>query len=513
MEKSYRSNYIQIYLWKTLSVFVGFVSFFVVVPFLTSNPQLYGIYSFCVSFQLYLSYADIGFLSAGQKYAAEAYAKGDQLEERRILGFVGAVLLGMVLPFSILMIVFAIHPDWVINGVEENNLPLITYLFFIMAVVTPLQVILQRLTQSILIIRVRDFISSRIDVIGSILKILSVFVFFTGGRYMIVPYFLFLNIVTIGCSLVTLHIIKREENYDIVDFIKSIKFSRNYFDLMKKLSFASLGATISWVICYELDLIYIGKLFSVEEVALYAVCFTIINFIRQFFNIIYGPYSQRYNHFVALRQNQEMSKLLSNVIHYTFPMCIFVCSVMCFSSKYFILHWVGTDYTDSILILAVLSWYYVFHFVSQPAAHVCISTERLGIINLASILCPIAFIGSFLLMYVSGVGTISFAISKILMMIVSTVVYYGGIRNWVNVWKSIRSFIPLILVLAVMAYVSQFIYPIVFPDLQKSSVGLMKLVLIMGGWGFVFVFCMLLLDRSLCSLLVRKTNIWEKLHL
>ena len=497
MVDSFRNNYIKIYIWRSLSVIVSFASFFVVVPFLTSNLQLYGIYTFCVSFQLYLSYADIGFLSAGQKYAAEAYAKGDIKEERSILGFVGAVLLTMTLPFSMLMVVLALNPRLAVNGLTEENYGLISSIFLIMAVVTPFQVILQRLTQSILVIRIKDYISSKIDVVGNIFKILSVFIFFTGERYLILPYFLFINLVTIICSLIVINIIKREEKYGIMEFVKSIKYSRKYFDLMKKLSFVSLGATISWVICYELDLIYIGKIFSVKEVALYAVCFSIINFIRQFFNIIYGPYSQRYNHFVALGQTNEMSELLGNIIHYTFPLCIFVCSILCFSSKYFILNWVGLEYTGSISIFSILSWYYIFHFISQPAGHVCTSTENYRIINLSSIVSPIVFIGSFIILYYIGVGPLSFAISKIFMMLFSTLIYYYGIKKWVSVWSSIREYIPLVFVLIIMGIGVIYIYPIVFPYPHKDTLDLLLLLVIMGGLGILFFICMLALDKQL----------------
>lgn len=510
MVDSYRKNYIQVYIWKSLSVLVNFFSFFVVVPYLSSNPTVYGIYTFCISFQLYLTYADIGFLSAGQKYAAEAYARGDQPEERNIFGFVGAVLVAMVIPFSILMVILALYPESALNGVSEENQSIVSALFLIMAVVTPIQVLLQRLSASILMIRVKDYVASRVDVIGNTIKILSVFVFFTGGKYMIIPYFLFINLVTILCSLITLHIIKKSENYDIKGFLKSIKFSKKYFDLMKKLAFSSLGATISWIICYELDLIYIGKIYTVEAVALYAVCFTLINFVRNFFNIIYGPYSQRYNHFVALNQKDELSTLLGKIVHYTFPVCIFACVVMCFSSKYIILNWVGTDYTESIPLFAILSWYYIFHFVSQPAAHVCISTERYMIINIASIICPVVFLGSFLLLHFSGVGIVSFAISKIIMMIASTVIYYFGIRKWTNVWKDIVGFMPLAFVLLLFAYVSTFIYPSIFPDPQKSTSGLFTLLMIFSGYGIVYLICMLPLDAPMRASLIRVINRWKK---
>lgn len=500
----------QTYIWKSLSVLVSFLSFFVVIPFLTSNSQLYGIYTFCISFQLFLTYADIGFLSAGQKYAAEAFARSDQKEERRILGFVGAVLLAMILPFSLVMLLFAIYPNIVLNEVSEINKNFISSLFVILAIASPIQVILQRLTQSILTIRIKEYVSSRVDLIGNIFRILSVFVFFTGGRYMIIPYFLFINIITIVCSIVVIAIIKKEESYDILDLIKSIRFSKKYFELMKKLSFSSLGLTFSWLICYELDLIYIGKIYSVEEVALYAVCFSVINFLRQFFNILYGPYSQRFNHFVALKKNEEFSNLLGRIIKYTFPLCLFVCSIMSFSSKYFILYWVGNDYIEAIQIMSVLSWFYILHFISQPGSYVCISTENYKLIHLQSIVTPIVFLGSFLILYYSGVGLLSFAISKLLMVFSGTIIVSFAISKWSNIWTDIRPFLPLILVIFMILASSKYIYPLMFPEPHKSTIGLIKLGLIMGAYGLLFSLAAILLDNTLCNIIKRQYTKWKK---
>ena len=59
----------------------------IVVPKLSSNVELFGLYSFCSSFILYLTYADIGFLNASTKFAAEEYAKGNATEEYKIFGY------------------------------------------------------------------------------------------------------------------------------------------------------------------------------------------------------------------------------------------------------------------------------------------------------------------------------------------------------------------------------------------------------------------------------------------
>lgn len=101
MKRFYRSNYLKIYLWRSISIISGFLSLLIVVPHLSDNAELYGIYSFCVAFTLYLNYGDFGFLGAGQKYAAEAYARGNHDEEIKILGFTGVILILMIIPFLI----------------------------------------------------------------------------------------------------------------------------------------------------------------------------------------------------------------------------------------------------------------------------------------------------------------------------------------------------------------------------------------------------------------------------
>lgn len=59
----------------------------VVVPHLSENLELFGIYSVCLSISVYLSYSDLGFISAGQKFAAEAYKRNESLNELAITGF------------------------------------------------------------------------------------------------------------------------------------------------------------------------------------------------------------------------------------------------------------------------------------------------------------------------------------------------------------------------------------------------------------------------------------------
>ena len=73
LQKSYTRNYLNIYLFQTLSIVLGFVSLFVVIPYLSGNKEIYGIYSICISVTVFFSYADLCFLSEVTKYAEECY--------------------------------------------------------------------------------------------------------------------------------------------------------------------------------------------------------------------------------------------------------------------------------------------------------------------------------------------------------------------------------------------------------------------------------------------------------
>ena len=127
---------------------VGFISMLVVIPYLTSNPELFGIYSVCLSISLYLSYADTGFLSAGQKFAAEEYAKNNLNEEISITGFLIFILIFMLLPFSIFSVYLASNPETLLGSFSFENRDVARNLLLFVGLLLPIQTILQRLTSS-----------------------------------------------------------------------------------------------------------------------------------------------------------------------------------------------------------------------------------------------------------------------------------------------------------------------------------------------------------------------------
>ena len=430
---------------------------------------------------MYLTYADIGFLAAGQKYAAEEFAKGNRDEDIKILGFTGALLLSMVLPFSLAMIYLSFSPEIVINNLSGEGRKVAGNIFLIIGVLSPFQAILQRLVQSILIIRIKDYISLRIDIAFNLFKIASIFFFFAKGRYMVVEYFLFISLTTIFSSMIVLAIIQKSENYDFLKLLKSIRLSKKYYHITKQLAYSSLFLTIGWLIYYELDLLVIGKWFGPNKVAIYAIGFTFLNFLRTLWNTVFSPYAQRFNHFAGKEDMMAMKSMITKIIDYTFPLCILTTLVLVISAKYIVLSWVGHEYANSIIILQLLITGTGFGFISQPASYYFIAKTKYNYIYLLAIILPLVFyIGVALL--TPAIGVEAFAFSKSMGMLAGFIISIVGLYSIIN---PIKLMIKWILNLAFISGLLTFILPklldMIFKVQTKNTNQLFLLVSLLGG--------------------------------
>jgi len=481
MKNSYNRNYLKIYFWRSISIISGFLSMLIVVPHLSNNQELYGIYAFCISFILYLTYADIGFLGAGQKYAAEMFAREDRTEEIKIFGFTAAILLLMILPFSVGMIYFSFHPEMVIHGLSEKGQQIASDIFLIIGLLLPFKIILQRLVQSILIIRIKDFVSLRVDIVFNLLKILSVFFFFSKGRYMLVEYFLFSTLLTIFSSLIILVIIKRTENYDFILLFKSIRLTKKYYKLLNRLAYSSLFLTIGWLLYYELDLIIIGKWFGPKEVAIYAIGYTFLNFLRTLWNTVFSPYAQRFNHFVGNNAMAEMKKLATKIIDYTLPLSILVTLILIIGSKYIVLFWVGQEYVNSVIIMQLLIIGTGFGFITQPASYYFMAKTKYTFIYLIAFILPSVFVlGVVALTRVMGIEAIAF--SKSFALFVGFIISIIGIFSLLNPIKIIGKWVINLLILSgLLIYTLPEFLNSIFPAPGKSTSQLLLLFALLGS--------------------------------
>lgn len=470
---NYRKQYINIYLWKIVSILLGFASLFVVVPYLSPNKILYGTYSVCTSLTIFFSYADLGFLSSGAKYAAEYYIKGDYKNEVKVMGFTAFLMMIIFLLIDIVFVVLAITPELLIpelqKGTEQYHIA--QMLLALLAGGCPL-IILQRVLQIVFMIRVEDYKYQRITIIGSLLRILSVLYFFRDGNYRIVEYYTFYQVVNllvvIACLLST-----RKYGYKIKDLISAFRFDRKIFNDEKSLSFASFLFMISMMLYNEFDQIAISNLYGVEAVALYATAFSIMTFTRTYSGLVYAPFTSRYNHFTGLGNYQGLVDFTGKVIVILGPILVLPLLNVGLYAKPFIISWVGTNYADAYSLVFWMVMSYAVNFITQPLSCYMTATEQNKRIVLGAILLPpVYWVGILLLSQICGLK--SFAIMKFLAVAVLVPYYWSVVSNnirnrslkFINLKKVVFTLLPPIFISIIL---SLFLLRIAGYDQSKTS--------------------------------------------
>jgi O-antigen/teichoic acid export membrane protein len=435
MEKSYTKKYLKIYFWQGIALVLNFLSMLVVIPYLTSQPGTYGVYSLCISFTIFLSYADLGFIGAGQKYASEYFAKGDIQNELKTIGFSNFILLIFLSLFTISFFVFSSNPSILLKGINGTlEYEIASSLFLILAAFSP-TIIVQRITQMIYSVRLEDYIIQRTNIFGNVLKIASVFWFFKEESYNIVGYFLFSQIISFFTAVLTLYFAKIRYNYSFKDLFKSIRFDRIVWKKTKGLAFAGLFMTISWILYYELDSVAIASLLGAKQVGIYALGLIILTFFRSILAIIFSPFNVRFNHFIGKDDEDSLKIFFLQIVKIASPIVVFPILITALFAKPIVSSWVGNNYEDSIYVIQLLVFCNVFAFLTYPTSFMLVAKEQQHKLYLISSILPIIFWTGIIFCY-DKLGVLSFAIFKLIAFILSAIILFNFMAEYLNLTRA-----------------------------------------------------------------------------
>ena len=476
MQESYTFNYLKIYLWQGISISLNLLSLFIVMPRVSENPSIYGIYVVCISANIFLTYADIGFAGAGYKYASECFAQKNLKEEIEIEGFVGFILLIFVIIFALSVSGVAFNPGILITNINiAAELRIASNLLFILALFSPI-IILQRILDIIYGIRLEQFIQQQIMIAASVIKLLSVFYFFQNSRYDIVGYFLFWQMINTMALLTCTIIVKIRYQYDILHLFKAFKFSKSMFNKTRALAFGSLFLTVTWILYYELDAFAIAKLLGSESVAIYAIGLTILTFMRSLFGVLFSPFFARFNHFIGLNDVDGLRRLYLSIVTLTLPFVVFPIVSLFLLMDPFVNAWVGNHYEHSVLIAQLLIVCYIYGFISYPASFLIIAQERISILYITAAIAPIAY-WTGIALTIHFMGLTSFALFKLIAMSLSGVIYFFITIKFLKVspWEFAKrilgpAVIPVAFLCGALLYFSQLMPP------GKSTINLITVV-------------------------------------
>lgn len=466
-------NFIKIYLWQTISIVLNFVALFIVTPYLTSQPALFGIYSIVISLYIFLSYADLGFISAGMKYASECFAQNNRILEIRIIGFVGFVFLLFVVAYALILIGFSFNPHIIVKSLKnEMEVKMAGQLLFTLAIFSPVFVG-QKVLQLIFGIRLEDFRFQRILSFFNALKIISVLYFFSNGKYKIVEYFVFSQCCGLVAVLVGGFVARRRLKYDIKLLFMSFKFDRAIYVKTSKLAFASLFLTLCWILYYEIDLFVIGKFLGPLHVAVFAIGISVITLFRTLFGVIFTPFTAKFNHFIGLKDEEGINAFFLKVLVIALPLTVFPVIAVSITMKSFIFSWVGESYSSSVAITQVLLLSYIFSFISYPAGILIMAYEKIKGLLVTSALLPLIYWAGILLTF-TYLGLMSFAYFKFIAFAFSALAYAIIVMRilklrWIDLFKQViaPAVLPCIVLIGLLLAIQTKL------PLEKSKINLL----------------------------------------
>lgn len=484
MEKSYSAKYLKIYFWQILSILLNLLSLFIVIPQLTLKPEVYGVYSVCISSLIFLSYADLGFLSAGYKYASEYYVQNKKKEELEVIGFVCFILFCVVIVFSAILLVFFSHPEWLIKDIPSgNDLSIARSLLLILSLSSPL-VVLQRALQVIFGIRLEDYIYQKVLVLVSVLKIVSVFYFFRSEHYEIVAYFLFCQVATFIGLLAAFYMSKRLYSVSIIDFIKCVRFSRKVYTKIKALAFSTLFVTISWILYYELDIYVIARLSGAEAVAYYSVGLTCLSFFRSIFGTLFNPFNARFNYFIAADDEEGLKNLFKMVICVMLPAIVFPILSVVFLTKQLVFTWVGEGFQNSEILIQFLVLSNIMGFISYPSGILIMAKKKIRMMYFMAGIQPVIYWLGIAITY-PHFGYVVFSWFTLLSFLINGCMYTSFSLKFINekVISFFKQFItPALLPVVILIFVTCAIRP--YLPLEKNKI---NLLMVIGAGGFATI--------------------------
>ena len=466
-------QFIKIYVWQFFSILFNFAAVFVVTPYLSSNQTIYGIYTLVVAAYMFLSYADFGFLGAGMKFASECYAQKDLKKEIRIIGFTGFIFLVFVILYALGVFCLSFWPEVLVESLNNKEERLVaSNLLLILALFCPVFV-LQRIVQIIFAVRLRDYIFQRILIVSNAIKIVFAIALFSNESYPIVGYFLFSQLCTLAAVLGGLFIARKQFGYSFKLFFGSFRFSKEIFEKTKSLAFVSIFLTLCWILFYELDPFVIGRMLGPNNLAVFAVGFTLMEYFRGIFGIVFSPFIGKFNHYVGLKDHEGLNVFFNKVLVLALPLTVFPVLAISSTIKYFIFCWVGNQYAASVPIAQVLVLSFIFSFLTSPTGILIMAYERAKLLYFTNALLPLIYWAGVFITF-KFIGLQAFADFKVVAFFVVGIVYLKiivkllKISFWPFLWKLVSpAILPVFFILTFTFFTKSYL------PIEKDEINLL----------------------------------------
>jgi len=419
-----KRKYITNYLWSGAEFVAYFLSIFIVTPKITGavSIEVYGTFAAVLSFTMFLSYSDFGFLSAAYKYGCDEFLRGDKKKEIEILSSASFVQTIAFFVFAIIMFVFAFHPALIIKGLNEETEAIARNLFVLLALFS-FNNIPRGIISFIAQFRIETYRVKAWQSLVSLINIGLVFIIFTTNESKnIVYYYFFTQLISLLATIgMGLHFF-RKWGYSLKAFMTGFRFSRPILNLLWPFAKASFFSTLMYILYFELDKIYIARFISAEQLAFYVIGATLMIALRAFGSIMSSQYFPKYSYYYINNDDRGMRNFYLSHLSVVAPF-VFIPVIVCLMlMPQFIMAWVGEKFIPSILVAQILVGAFFFAPLIDASSFIITAKVKLKAMYVSAIVAAVIF-WFIVLLFTDRYGIISVASAKLIASLLSGLFY------------------------------------------------------------------------------------------
>ncbi|MBL6693283.1 MAG: hypothetical protein ISP94_00255 [SAR86 cluster bacterium] len=360
-----KSNFIQrikdTYSWNFISNILNFGSLIFASSLISTNSEVFAVYSVVFSLFYLIGYFDFGFTSSAIKFYSEYYQINED-KGYQILGFIFFIFLVLGVLFATFFI-FLGSSNLMSAYYGGESLKIFQSLISVSALFV-FTIAIKKLGDVFYTSTIQTYIQQKAIAIGSIVKILLCFYCFIYKDYLIYQYFLgFLTIELFVALYLFYRIVDSQLNFALI--ARNIKFNRKIFKEQYQLAAATIFGALVAIICYENDVLIAQLIFDASQVYLVSAIFFLALPIKRVINIFFMPLSPRLNHFYGKNNNQSVNSLfLSSIDLLKLFAPFFSCLMLATPEIIFLIY--GNSYIDAVGLFNTVIFAFLLIFFKFP---------------------------------------------------------------------------------------------------------------------------------------------------
>ena len=456
----FTNRFSKVYIWQFISLIVRMLSLLIVIPIISFDKSVYGIYSLILSIQIFLNYGDFGIFSSVKRFLIEFNDNNhrDFSHLQKFSFFSGFVLW---IFFSFLLSIIYFNPDFLIKDINYEEIDLIKDLILICSV-NGFALVFQKIVAIYYQINIMDDILKKIQICGNVLIILFAFFLDSYDVFNLKMWYLFSSFVQIIVFfIIYINALKRKLIINHYFFTFFNFFNSDLIKNVFNFSIPLFVSSICWLLFYEFDNFIIGKTLGINQVAIYSASVVFLIVTRSVFGIIFNPINV--NAIYAFKKSVKTGgNYISNSFLFLFLIGIFFCSSLFLFSEDLINYVYGNNYYESVQIVNILLFqflFYPFFYLAGTVLENFFSSKKIIVISIFTV----TIYYSLIFFNLDSLSLLKLAIFKIVTFFLISILYFIVLINYLNFTKVVSNiFYFFILIFILTFFIQNLIFSLKF---------------------------------------------------